>query len=172
MEPKQKKNNGSTYHSFNAIFIIATYNFFATGRKLQLAFHLCLCLHFHFTFTHYTGSLTETIKRKFREISKIRRDQIWRFEKRSLFLIIAKQRHNLARYYKRGNLVSYFQNNAAKTCIYGLRISQNIEIEHVFQSKTLFHLSSNLHTSFLSVFKVSHFCDHQVNACSFKKTFL
>ena len=60
--------------------------------------------------------------------------------------------HELARYYKRGKLVSYFQNHATKTCLYGLKISENIEIGHFFQSRTFFHLSSNLHTSCLSAF--------------------
>ena len=32
---------------------------------------------------------------------------------------------------KRENLVSYFLNNAAKTCLYELQISGNIEIKHV-----------------------------------------
>ena len=65
---------------------------------------------------------------------------------------IPKWQHELARYYKRGKLVSYFLNNAAKTCLYGLEISENIEIGHVFQSRAFFHLSSNLHTSCLSAF--------------------
>ena len=69
------------------------------------------------------------------------------------FLKILKWQHELARYYKRGKLVSYFLHNAAKTCLYWLKISENIEIGHFFQSKTFFHLSSNLHTSCLSVFK-------------------
>ena len=36
---------------------------------------------------------------------------------------------------------------------YELKISENTEIEYGFQCKALFHLSSNLHTSFLSAFK-------------------
>ena len=65
---------------------------------------------------------------------------------------IPRWQHKLARYYKRGKLVSYLLNNAAKTCLYGLEISENIEIGHVFQSRVFFHLSSNLHTSCLSAF--------------------
>ena len=68
---------------------------------------------------------------------------------------IPKWQHELARYYKRGKLVSYFLNNAAKTCLYGLKISENIEIGHFFQSRAFFHLSSNLHTSCLSAFKLN-----------------
>ena len=49
-------------------------------------------------------------------------------------------------------MVSYFLNNAAKTS-YWLKISENIKIEHVFQSKAFFHLTTYLHTSCFSVFK-------------------
>ena len=66
---------------------------------------------------------------------------------------IPNWQHELGRYYKREKLVSYFLNNAAKTCLYGLKISENIEIGHFFQSRAFFHLSSNLHTSWLSAFK-------------------
>ena len=34
-----------------------------------------------------------------------------------------------------------------------LKISENIEIEHVFQFKAFFHITSNLHTSCFSAFK-------------------
>ena len=37
---------------------------------------------------------------------------------------------------------------------YGLKISENIEIKHVFQSKAFFHFSNNLHTSCLRAFKL------------------
>ena len=53
----------------------------------------------------------------------------------------------------REKLVSYFLNNAAKAYLYELKISENIEIGHFFQSRTFFYLSSNLHTSCLSAFK-------------------
>ena len=49
-----------------------------------------------------------------------------------------KWQHEIARYHKRGNLISYFLNNAAKTCLYGLEISENIETGHFFQSRTFF----------------------------------
>ena len=66
------------------------------------------------------------------------------------FLKILKRRRKLIRDYKRGKLVSYSLNNAAWTCLYRLNISENIEIEHVFQSKAFFHLGDNLHTSCFS----------------------
>ena len=63
---------------------------------------------------------------------------------------------NLLVYYRRGKLVSYFLNNAAKTCSYELKSSENIEIGHFFQSRNFFHLSSNLHTSCISAFNDTH----------------
>ena len=51
-------------------------------------------------------------------------------------------------------MASYFLDNAAKTGSYGLKISKNIEINHVFQSKSFFHHSNFLHKSCLSVFKM------------------
>ena len=65
---------------------------------------------------------------------------------------IPKWQHKLAQYYKRGKLVSYFVNNAAKTYLYGLKNSENIG--HFFQARTFFRLSSNLYTSCLSTFKI------------------
>ena len=45
------------------------------------------------------------------------------FEKDRYFLKIPKWQHKFVWDYKRGKLVSYFLNNAAKTCKYGLKIS-------------------------------------------------
>ena len=84
-------------------------------------------------------------------------------EKGRYFLKILKQQHRLVRDFKRGKLVSYFLNNAAKTCLYRLKISENIEIEHVFQSKVIFHLSGNLHTSYFSAFNL---CFVLINQCA------
>ena len=39
------------------------------------------------------------------------------------------------------------------TIFYGMKISDKIEIRHFFQSRIFFHLSSNLHRSWLSAFK-------------------
>ena len=83
-------------------------------------------------------------------------------EKDRYFLKIPKWQHKLVRDYKRGKLVSYFLNNAAKTCLHGLKI----------QSKVFFHLGSNLRTSCLSAFKgraahlASYICfTRDVNQC-------
>ena len=53
-------------------------------------------------------------------------------------------------------MVPFFLINAAKTYLYVLKISGDIEIEHVFQSKAFFHLSvfkDIFFTSCLSRFK-------------------
>ena len=73
--------------------------------------------------------------------------------KKSDLLKIPKSQHKLVRDYKRGKLVFYFLNNAAKTCSYCLKISKNFQIKHVFQSKAFFHPSNFLHTNCLSAFK-------------------
>ena len=65
---------------------------------------------------------------------------------------IPKWQHELSWYFKRGKLVSYFL-NYAKTCLYGLKISEKIKIRYFFQSGAFFHLSSNFHTSCVSTFK-------------------
>ena len=62
---------------------------------------------------------------------------------------IPKWQPKLVRNCKQGKLVSYFINNAAKTCLHGLKISENIEIEHVFQSKAFF-ISSAISTQVAS----------------------
>ena len=83
-------------------------------------------------------------------------------EKNRYFLKISKWQHKLVRDCKRGKLVSYFVNNAAKTCLYGLKILDNIEIKHVFQSRVFFQLSSNLHTSCLSALNFEFgLCPHR-----------
>ena len=68
-------------------------------------------------------------------------------EKDCYFLKILKWQHKLVWDYKREKLISYFLNNAAKTCSCGLNISENIEVENFFQSEVFFHFSSDLHTS-------------------------
>ena len=74
-------------------------------------------------------------------------------EKDCYFLKISKWQHRLVKDNKQGEFVSYFLNNAPKTCLYGLKISENIEIKHVFQSKSFLHFISNLYIGCLSAFK-------------------
>ena len=46
--------------------------------------------------------------------------------------MISKWQHKLVQDYKQRKLVSNFLNNAAKTCLYGLKLSENIDIDHFF----------------------------------------
>ena len=92
-------------------------------------------------------ALSENMSRKYWENFESKFDGS---EKRSLFFKDSKWQHKLVRDYSQGKLNSYFLNNAAKTCLYELKISDSIE--HVFQSTTFSHLSNNLHTSCLSAF--------------------
>ena len=92
-------------------------------------------------------ALSENMSRKYWKNFESKFDSS---EKRSLFFEDSKWQHKLVRDYSQGKLNSYFLNNAAKTCLYELKISDSIE--HVFQSTTFSHLSNNLHTSCLSAF--------------------
>ena len=94
----------------------------------------------------YGCILIETILRKFQGFCECRLS--WS-EKDCYFLKILKWQHNLIQEYKRGNLDVFFLDNDAKTCWYGLKISENIEIKHFFQWKSFFHHSNLLHTSYL-----------------------
>ena len=115
----------------------------------MLSIFACL----HFTLTHYIAVLQKPCQGNFEKFQGSGESRFGSSGKDRCFSKIPKWQHKLVRNCKRGNLVSYFLNNAAKTCLYGLKISENIEIEHVFQSNAFFHLSSNLHTSCFSAFK-------------------
>ena len=108
------------------------------------AFHLCL------TSLHSCALHLQSYRNHVQEHVYMR-PQV-KLKKDCYFLKIIKQQYKLVRNFKRGKLVSYFPNNAAKTCLYGLKISENIEIKQAFQSKDFFHLSGNLHTSCSSAF--------------------
>ena len=84
-------------------------------------------------------------------------------EKDHYFLKNQKWQHKLVRDYKRENLVYYFLNNAAKTCLYKLKIPENIEIEYVFQPKAFSHLSGNLDRSCFSAFNQSNLPSSRVS---------
>ena len=51
-------------------------------------------------------------------------------------------------------LVTYFQNNAAKTYSFGLKISDNFQIKLALQPEAFFHLSIFLYKNYASIFKV------------------
>ena len=111
---------------------------------IVIDFHLCCCLCFFFPFV----VLQKSCQWNFRDPASIG----LAFLKK---IVTPKWKHKLVWENKRGKLVSYFLDNAAKTCLYGSKISENIEIKHVFQPKAFFLLSNNLHTSQLSAFKAS-----------------
>ena len=74
-----------------------------------------------------------------KEVQKSWRIRFGSFEKHCYFFKISKWKYTFVRDYMCGKLFSYFLNNAAKTCLYELTISENIENKHVlFQSKHLF----------------------------------
>ena len=128
------------------------YNFINFLRLLASAFHLSLCVHSALTL-HFHGLHLQSYRNYVKEISGSFKDPA-RVDLGILKKIVSFLgfQNELARDYKQGNLVSYFLNNTANTCLYGLKISENIEIGHFFQSGTFFHLSSNLHTSCVSAF--------------------
>ena len=103
-------------------------------------------------------TLVLSLLRSMQVVQKPCQGNFWRFqgsgesrfcvsEKDRYFLKIPKWKHKHVRDYKRGNLVSYFLNNAAKTYLYRLKILESIDTEHVFPSKAFC----------LSAFKLSHF---------------
>ena len=99
------------------------------------AFHLCLTsLH---SYVLHLQSYRNYV-RKFQKIHIFGESRFGGSEKDRYFLKILKWQHKLSRDFKRGKLVSYFLHNAAKTCLHGLKISENIEIEQVFQSRAFF----------------------------------
>ena len=115
---EQKRNSCSTYHSFNVFFSITTYNFITTGRQLKLAskylpFVFSLPLHFY-------ALLLQSYWNQVKEISKNLKNQarVYLAYIYCYFSKIPKWQHKLVRNYKRGKLVSYFLNNAARKCLY------------------------------------------------------
>ena len=112
----------------------------------SLLVFVSLCL------THYIVVLRKLCQGNFGKFQGSEESRFSGSENDRYVLKIPKWQQKLDRDYKRGKFVFYFLNNAAKTCLYGLKISESIEIEHVFESKAFFHLSNNLHTSCLSAF--------------------
>ena len=98
------------------------------------------------TYLLKSAVLRKPCHRNFRKFQRSGESRFGGSKKDRQFFKIPKWQHELARYHKRRKLVSYFLNNAAKTWFYELKISENIETRHFFQSRTFFHLSSNLHT--------------------------
>ena len=136
-------------------FSITTYNFLTTGSKLQHVSSISACLYFTLVSSLLRSMqvLQKPCQGNFGKFQGSRKSRFCGIEKDFYFLKIPKWQHEHVWDYEWGKLVSYFLNNAAKTCLYGLKILENNDIEHAFQSKAFFHLSSNLHTSCLSAFK-------------------
>ena len=139
-------------------FSITTYHFLTTDSKLAIvtasAFHFCLsslssCLSLRIIFV----TIQKPCRGNFGKFQEFGESGFSGSEKDRYFLKILKWQHKLAWDYKRGKLAYYFLNNSGKTCLYGLKISENMELEHVSQPKAFFHFSRNLDTSCLSTFK-------------------
>ena len=101
------------------------------------------CLHF---FSH-SCSLTETMPRKFQVSGESR---FGGSEKDHYFLKTSKYQHELVQEYKWEKYAYHFLDNAAKTCSHRLKISENIEIKHVFQSRSFFFVSVTFSTQVAS----------------------
>ena len=107
--------------------LVASFSWYAAR-----AVHLCLS----FSLLSYGCSLIETIPRKFQGFSECR---FGGSEKECYYLKIPKLRHKLVWEYKWGKLALYSQDNAAKTCSYGLKISGNIASMSASMSFSLNH---------------------------------
>ena len=99
-----------------------------------------------FIFSVFTFFLQSYINHAKRISRKVAESRFGGSEKDRYLLKILKWQHRLIRECKREKLVSFFLNNAVKTCSYGLKNSENMETEYAFQFKAFFHLSGTLHT--------------------------
>ena len=132
--------------------LVASYN---RGLPITSAF-------LHFIIAHYTFVVLEKPCQGNFEKCQEFGERSGGSEKYRYFLKIIKWQHKIVRDYKRGKVVSYVLNNAAKTCLYKLKISENNEIDHVFQSKASFHLSGNFYTSCFNAFNAIHKSEYLV----------
>ena len=114
---------------------MSSYNFLETGSKLKpqqvRSIFACLPVFTSFLRLQSYRNHGKEILGNFKSLVKV---ALAVLKEIIIFWKFLKWYHKLVRDCKRGKLVSYFVNNAAKTCLYGLDISENIEIEHVFQS--------------------------------------
>ena len=141
----------STNHSFNVIFSITTYFLIFFN---QLASKCLPSLSFVFPLLSITfAALQKPRQGNFEKFQRSGESRFDGSENDRSFLKITKWQQKLVRTYKRGKLVSFFPNNAAKTCLFGPKILETLEIGPVFQSRAFFHFSSNLYRSCLSTFE-------------------
>ena len=108
-------------------------------QDVACSFHFCLSS-LHCDALATSAVLQKSCQGRFRKFQGSRKGSFCSPEKVLHFLKNFKWQHKLIRDYKRGKMVSYFLNNVAKTYLYGLQISKNIEIEDDFQSKVFFIL--------------------------------
>ena len=139
------------------ITTVTTYKYYLFTISLQL-----VASAFHLVFTSLLRITLATLQKSCQRSGESRFDGS---EKDRYLLKFPKKQHKLVPNCKQGKLVCYFLNNAVKTWLYALKISENIEMEHVFQSKTFFHVTSNLYTSCISAFKFFSF-NQQVKCLS------
>ena len=111
------------------LFSITTYNFLTTGSKLQ---HVpSIFAYLYFTLVPSLLCSTQVLQpcqgnfRKFQGSGQVR---FGSSEKDCYVLKIPKWQHKIVQDYKRGKLISYFLNNAAKTCLYGPQISEFLPV--------------------------------------------
>ena len=132
---------------FSVLLLTISLQLIARCSYQVLSIFSCL----HFNLMHYICSFT--CQGTFENCEESGKSRFGCFEKYCYFFKIPKWQHELVPDDVVGKLDFYFPNNAAKICLYGLKISGNIEMEHCFQFKAFFHLSSNLHTCCLIAFK-------------------
>ena len=101
-----------------------------------LAFTSLWCL--HYPLLRSTQVLQKSCQGNFRKFQGSGKSRFGGSGKDQYFLKIPKWQYKHFLDYKWRKLVSYFLNNVATTCLYGINISENIDIEHVFQCKVFF----------------------------------
>ena len=138
---KQLLRSFYTTHLMWSLVLLLTISF-----QLVASYSICLpsllvftslwSLHFYTVYRFYRNHV-KGILGNFKDLVRV---GLVVLKKIIICLKIPKWQRKLVWDYKWGKLVSYFLNNAAKSCVYGLKISDNVEIEHVFHSKAFFIL--------------------------------
>ena len=150
---KRKTVAPHTTHLMCSLVLLLTISLWLVEKCSYLASVFHICLHTSTSLLRITYPvLQKSCQANFSKFQGSRESRFDGFKKDCYFLKIPKWKDKPVLVYKQGKLVSYFLNNAIKTCLYGLKISENIKIEHAFQSKAFFLFSSNPHTSCLSAF--------------------
>ena len=109
-------------------FSITAYNFLTTGSKASV-FHFCLSPLYSYALPLQSVP-QKPCQGNFGKFQGSGESRLGGSEKDCNFLKISKWRDKLVWDNKGGKFFSYFLYFAAKTCLYGLKILENIEIEH------------------------------------------